>query len=228
MNEFINILPTLLLTLKLGFLTTILLLLLVFPISYILVFSNINKEIKILLEIILTLPLILPPTVLGFYLLILLNQNGLIGKIIYFLTNKTILFRFEGILLASIIFSFPFMLQPILSSIKTFPKILLETSYILGKSKLYTFINVIIPNIKTSIISGIILSFAHTLGEFGIILMVGGSIENETKVMSIAIYEEVQLLNYKLANFYSLILLITSILLLYIFYKINIKKNELF
>ncbi|HIE58712.1 MAG TPA: molybdate ABC transporter permease subunit [Persephonella sp.] len=203
---------TLYITFKLAFITTVLLLFIGFPIAILLAFKNF--KLKTFFEAVIALPLVLPPTVLGFYFLVLL------GKI-------NLAFTFEGLVIASIVYSLPFMVQPIHSALISFPKDLIEASYTLGKSQIETFFKVIAPNIKSSIITAIVLTFAHTVGEFGVVLMVGGSIPGETKVASIAIYEEVEALNYSLANKYALVLIIVSFITIFLVYLLNKRITEL-
>ena len=203
---------TLYITFKLAFITTILLLFIGLPIAVLLAFKNF--KFKTFFEAIIALPLVLPPTVLGFYFLVLLGKINLV-------------FTFEGLVMASIVYSLPFMVQPIHSVLISFPKDLIEASYTLGKSKVETFLKVIVPNIKSSIITAVVLTFAHTVGEFGVVLMVGGSIPGETKVASIAIYEEVEALNYNLANKYALVLIIISFIAIFLVYLLNKRITEL-
>lgn len=204
------------LTFKLAIVTTLILLLISIPIANWLVYTK--SRLKVLVEVIATLPLVLPPTVLGFYLLIAFSPESFIGSLIKNILGIELIFSFEGIVLASVIYSLPFMLQPLYSGLKNLPDNLREASYTLGKSHFHTLIKVLLPNIKSSIITAITLTFAHTIGEFGVIYMIGGSIPGKTKVASIAIYEEVELLHYENANIYSLTLLsITFIILLTVF-----------
>ena len=136
-----------------------------------------------------------------------------------------LVFNFTGLVIASCIYSLPFMFAPILSGFKSLPNSLIEASYSLGKGKITTLFKVTMPNIKPSLLSAIIISFAHTLGEFGVILMIGGSIEGETKVASIAIYDAVEILDYKLAHIYSGVMLAISFTVLFLVYFIK-KKIE--
>ncbi len=207
-----SFLETLYITFKLAFITTVILFFIGLPIAVFLVFKNFR--LKTFVEALIALPLVLPPTVLGFYFLIFL------GKI-------DLAFTFEGLVIASVVYSLPFMVQPIHSALMSFPKSLIEASYTLGKSKLETFLKVVVPNIKSSIITAIVLTFAHTIGEFGVVLMVGGSIPGETKVASIAIYEEVEALNYDMANKYALILIVISFLTIFLVYLFNRRITEL-
>jgi len=221
MNEFLE---TLYITFKLAFFTTVILFLLGLPVAYFLAFSKL--KIKPLLETVLSLPLVLPPTVLGFYLILLFNPDNFLGKIINELFGIKLVFTFEGLVVASVIYSFPFMVQPLQSGFLSIPESIIEASYTLGKSKLETLIKVILPNMKASLITGIVLTFAHTIGEFGVVLMVGGSIPGETRVASIAIYEEVESLNYTQAHKYAIILVLIAFLVLLIVHSLNKKLNQ--
>ena len=179
------------------------------------------------IDAVVSLPLVLPPTVLGFYILVILSPNYFAGGFLKSNLNITLIFNFMGILFASCIASFPFIFQQIKSGVDNFEKQLIESSYILGKSKFQTFIRVIIPNIKSSIISGVVTCFAHTLGEFGVVLMIGGNIPGKTKVASIAIYEKVEELDFSSANKYSIILLLISFTVLLSVQILNRKRRAL-
>ncbi len=205
MEEFLT---TLYITFKLAFLTTVILLIVGLPIAYIITFKNI--PLKFFWETVISVPLVLPPTVLGFYLLILFSPENLIGRFLKNFFNLELVFSFKGILIASIIYSLPFMVQPIQNGFKSLSKSLVEVSYTLGKGELETIFKVLIPNIKISIFTAIVLTFAHTVGEFGVVLMVGGGIPGETLVASISIYNEVEALNYSTAHKYAFILFIIS------------------
>jgi len=209
----------LLLTLKLAAITTVILFFLAIPLAYWLAFSR--SKGKPVVEALVSMPLVLPPTVLGFYLLVVFSPNSAVGSFLNDTLGVQFLFSFEGLVLASIFYSLPFMVHPIQSGLTNLPSAFSEASYMLGKSKMTTLQKVLLPNIKPSLITGIVLSFAHTLGEFGVVLMIGGSIPGKTKVASIAIYDEVEALNYDLANTYSIILLIISFLILLLVYSIN-------
>lgn len=212
---------TLQLTLKLAFSATFLLLLIGIPLAYLL--SKIESGWKPLLEAFISLPLVLPPTVLGFYLLLALSPNSMFGHFLASQFGIKLIFSFEGLIVGSVIYSLPFMVQPIQSGFENLPGNLSEAAYVLGKSKWVTLFRVLIPNIKPSIITAIVLTFAHTIGEFGVILMIGGNIPGETRVASIAIYDEVESLNYDLANQYALILVIFSFMILFLVYTFNKK-----
>lgn len=212
------------LTFKLATLVTLILLVISIPVAYYLAYSK--AKANALAEAVITLPLVLPPSVLGFYLLLLLNKQGLLGSFWNRVFDHQLAFHFEGLVVASVLFSFPFMVQPLVSGFKGIRKELIEASYTLGKSKLATLFGVILPNMKSAILTGIVLSFAHTVGEFGVVLMIGGSIEGETKVISIAIYNEVEALNYATAHVYAAILFGFSFLTLLAVYLMN-KKFEI-
>jgi len=172
------------------------------------------------MEALITMPLVLPPTVIGFYLLLAFSPANFLGE---WLANFGIkfVFTFEGLVLASILYSFPFMVQPIQSGLSNLPPSLTEASFVLGKSKWITLTKVQLPNIKPSLLTGIVLAFAHTIGEFGVVLMIGGSIPGKTKVASIAIYDEVETLDYTMANTYSIILFLVTFFILVIVYLVN-------
>nr|WP_024790294.1 molybdate ABC transporter permease subunit [Lebetimonas sp. JH292] len=217
------------LSFKLAFSVTLILLFVGIPFSYFL--SNTKSKIKPVLEALSALPIVLPPSVLGFYLLILLSQNSFIGKIIYEIFNIKLVFTFEGLVVASSIYSFPFMIQPLQNGFDNIDKKLIEASFLSGKGKLTTLFKIILPNMKSSIMTAVIITFAHTVGEFGVVLMVGGSIPGKTEVASVAIYDYVEMMDYKSAHFYSAIMLIISFLVLlfvYIFNEKQKRKYELF
>ena len=195
---------TMVLTFKLALVTTAILLIIGIPLASFLVFSK--MRFKSVAETIVSMPLVLPPSVLGFYLLLAFSPASALGE---FLTSHDIrlAFSFEGLVIGSVLFSLPFMVHPIQSALSQVPKSIFEASYTLGKSKLQTMLRVILPMIKHGIISGSVLAFAHTVGEFGVILMIGGNIPDETRVASIAIYDEVESLNYAMAHQYAFTLL---------------------
>ena len=209
----------LLLSLKLSSVTTLLLLALGVPFAYWLVFTRFRW--KFLVESVVALPLVLPPTVLGFYLLMVIGGNSFIGQWYEAVFNKPLAFSFQGLVLGSFLYSLPFAVQPIQTAFSSVDKKLLEASWSLGRSNVYTFFRVILPLSRHGIITGCVLSFAHTLGEFGVILMIGGNIPGVTRVASVAIYDEVQSLNYGSANMYAAILLSFSFIILAAVYFIN-------
>lgn len=215
-------LSPILLSLKLALLTSFILLVIGLPIAYAL--SIWKSKAKIVVESLVSLPIILPPTVIGFYLLILFSPENLFGET---LANFGIHipFTFSGILIASLVYSFPFMVQPLQKAFEQIPQHYWNISYTLGKSKFETLIKVVLPNMKHAILTGFILTFAHTMGEFGVILMIGGNIPGETKVASLAIYSDLEALDYNAAHFYSIILLTISILIIFMVNLLNKDKK---
>jgi len=218
-----DFIQTLLLTGKLATWTTAVLLVVGFPVAYLLAYKRFF--LKPLVEALISMPLVLPPTVLGFYMLVAYSPQNAFGAFIQHVFNVRLAFSFEGVLLASIIFSLPFMIQPLQNGLTSISISLREASYTLGKSKFQTFFHVLVPNMVPSIITAIAMTFAHCIGEFGVVIMVGGNMLGETRVASIAIYDEVQSLNYETANQYSFVLFIVSILILTLIYSINGKKK---
>jgi molybdate transport system permease protein len=213
------------LTLKLASITTLLLLVIGLPVAWWL--SKGSSFFKTILEALITMPLVLPPSVLGFYLLLAFSPQQGVGKWLQHTFNIQFVFSFPGLVLASVIYSMPFMIGPIKSALQQLPVSLSQASYSLGKSKWQTFIRVVVPNIKPSLLTAIVLSFAHTLGEFGVVLMIGGNIPNVTRVASIAVYDSVEQMDYHSANIYSLILFaITFILVIsvFVFNKYQLKS----
>lgn len=212
------------LSLKLAFVTTIILFLVGIPFAYWLAFSP--RKYKIFLEAIVALPLVLPPTVLGFYLLLAFSPENLLGSWLDKQFDLRLVFTFEGLVVASVFYSLPFMIQPLQSGFRSVPVSLVEAAYSLGKSRWTTLIKVILPNMSAAILSAVILTFAHTIGEFGVVLMVGGNIPGITQVVSISIYDEVEAMNYGLANHYSVILLVFSFLILSFVYFFNYQHRK--
>jgi molybdate transport system permease protein len=207
------------LSLQLALITTTCLLIIGIPLSSILALRSF--PFKSVLESIISLPLVLPPTVLGFYLLLAFSPNNLFGSFLQHYFNLRLVFSFPGLIIGSMIYSLPFMIHPLQAGLQGLSPVLREASYSLGKSKLQTLFRVILPNIKSSILTGIVLTFAHTLGEFGVVLMIGGNISGKTRVASIAVYDEVESLHYHAAHIYSVILLVISFLILLAAYGLN-------
>jgi len=224
MNEdFIN---TLLLTGKLAGWTTIILFIIGLPIAYLLAYKRF--WFKSLVEAMISMPMVLPPTVLGFYMLVAYSPQNAFGGFLDKYLDVRLAFSFEGVLLASVVFSLPFMIQPLQNGLTAIPVSFREAAYTLGKSKTETFFKVLIPNMIPSIVTALAMTFAHCIGEFGVVIMVGGNMPGETRLASIAIYDEVQALNYDVANQYSLVLFIISLVILTIIYSINGKKKMFF
>ena len=221
-------LKPILLSFELAAITTAILFLLSIPLAYWL--ADKDFKMKPAISALISMPLVLPPTVLGFYLLVVFSPNYFFGGMLEKIFNVRLVFSFEGLVIASMIYSLPFMVNPIQSGLENLPLSLKEASYTLGKSKLNTLIKVLLPNIKPSLLTGIVLSFAHTIGEFGIVLMIGGNIPGKTRVASLAIYDEVETLNYHNANVYALILFVITFLILltvYIFNRRYLKSGRL-
>ncbi|MBZ7935065.1 MULTISPECIES: molybdate ABC transporter permease subunit [Campylobacter] len=216
-------LQTLFLTLKLAFITTFILFFIGVFLAYILSFTHF--PFKALLQTCINLPLVLPPSVLGFYLLISFSANTFLGNFLQKYFHLSLVFTFEGLVFASIIFSLPFMINPLQSAFSSINQNLLDASYTLGKSKITTLFKVILPNCKAGIFSACAMSFAHTMGEFGVVMMIGGHKQGETLVASIAIYDELETLNYTLAHQYAFTLFILSFAILLSLYFVNKKLN---
>jgi molybdate transport system permease protein len=157
-----------------------------------------------------SLPLVLSPTVLGFYLLLLLSPKGPVGRFFLTVFHVRLAFSFPGLVIAGCVSSMPFMLSAMRTGILSVPSSLFEASYTLGKGKLETVFRVVLPNMESSVLAGVINTFAHTLGEFGVALMIGGSIPGVTKVVSIAIYERVESLDFGGAHLYAAVLIVIS------------------
>ena len=205
-------------TLKLALITCFFLAIIGTPLAYYLAF--VSKRSKSILEAIVTLPLVLPPTVIGFYLIIFFSPETSLGKFFIMLTGEQLIFSFYGLVLASIIYSLPFWVQPLQSSFEKIGKDTVRTAYTLGASPLDTFKNIIVPLSKRGFLTSFIISFAHTMGEFGIVLMVGGGIHGKTKVIAISIYDHVEQLSFGKAHFLAAGMLILSfIILLILFYS---------
>ncbi|TWR29767.1 molybdate ABC transporter permease subunit [Mucilaginibacter pallidiroseus] len=204
------------LTLKLAAITTAILLVIGVPLAWWL--SAKRSVFKIIIEALITMPLVLPPSVLGFYLLLAFSpQNGL-SKWLHNTFDVQLVFSFPGLVLASVIYSLPFMVSPVKSALQQLPVSLAQASYTLGKNPRETFLHVQLPNIKPSLLTATVLTFAHTLGEFGVVLMIGGNIPGVTRVASIAVYDAVEQMDYTSANQYSLVLFaITFIMVMGVF-----------
>lgn len=211
---------------KLAFITTFILFFIGVLIAWFL--SNTRSKSKPFFESLVALPIVLPPSVLGFYILWALSKNSPIGAFFEEKFGIELVFSFTGLVIASCFYSLPFMVQPLQSGFESLNKSILEASYIAGKSRFETLLKVALPNIKPSVLSAIIVTFAHTVGEFGVVLMVGGSIPGETKVASVAIYEFVEMLDYKNAHIYSAIMLIISFSILFLVYIFNLRYKKRF
>jgi len=209
----------LLLSLRLAACVAIILLLLGTPLAYWLSYWNWRG--KFLFEAVVALPLVLPPTVLGFYVLVALGPRGPIGKLSEALFHRSFAFTFGGLVFASVLYSLPFTVQPLITAFESIDRRLLDAAAVLGAGRLRTFASVILPLSIPGLITAAVLSFAHTLGEFGVVLMVGGNLPGITRTVSIDIYDRVQSMDYSGANRLALLLLVISFAVLSLVYGIN-------
>jgi molybdate transport system permease protein len=209
----------LLLTFRLASVTTLILCLVGIPFAWWL--SQTRTRAKPVLETLVSMPLVLPPSVLGFYLLLAFSPAHWFGHYLDQVAGLKLAFSFQGLVLGSVIFSFPFLVHPVQSGFQSLPANLRDAAYTLGKSRWQTFIHVLLPNIKPQLLAGTVLAFAHTIGEFGVVLMIGGNMPGQTRVASIAIYDEVEALNYDAANFYALVLFCVCFAILLAVYLLN-------
>ncbi len=207
------------LTIRLAVLVAAILMVLGLPIAYWLAYSRWRW--KFLAEAVVALPIVLPPTVLGFYVLVALGPRSPLGRWWETLTGHTLAFTFEGLVIGSIIYSLPFAVQPFASSFSAIDPRLIAASATLGASRLRTFFRVILPLSVSGVVTGVALSFAHTMGEFGVVLMVGGNIPGVTRTVSIDIYDKVQAFNFTAANLTALLLLMISFAILSVVYALN-------
>lgn len=203
-------------SLKLAAVTTSVLLLLALPLAYWLAHSR--SRLRPVLEALSALPLVLPPTVLGFYVLMAFGTQSPVGRAWEAVFGAPLVFSFEGLVVASCLYSLPFAVLPLRSALTQLDPSLLEAAWTLGASRLGTFVRVVLPNIRYSLLTACVLAFAHTMGEFGVVLMVGGNIPGRTRVVSIAIYDHVEALDYGTAHLWSALLLVFSFLVLYVVY----------
>ena len=212
-------LSAIIVTIKLAIVSTSILILIGTPIAWWL--SQTKFKFKAVFEAIIALPLILPPTVLGFYLLITLGSNGPIGRLLESIGGSSIAFTFSGLVVGSVIYSMPFVVQPLQNSFSSVGRKPLEVAATLGASKIDRFFSVAVPLARSGFITAAVLGFAHTVGEFGVVLMIGGNIPGETGVVSIAIYDHVEAMEYGQAHWLAGGLLATSFLMLLFVYIIN-------
>ncbi|WP_243302400.1 molybdate ABC transporter permease subunit [Geothrix oryzisoli] len=212
------------LSLWLASLTTATLLVLGLPLAYWLAFSR--RRWKFLVEAVVAMPLVLPPTVLGFYLLLAMGPRSPLGRAWEGLFGSTLPFSFEGLLIASVLYSLPFMIQPLAAAFAAVDRGLIEASWCLGQSRARTFLRVIAPLSWAGILTGLVLTFAHTLGEFGVVLMVGGNLPGRTRTVSIAIYDQVQAMDYAPAARTAALLLGVSFLVLAFTYALRRRQRK--
>jgi molybdate transport system permease protein len=209
----------LLLSLRLAVTVSAMLLVIALPLAYWLAFTPWRG--KFLLESVVALPLVLPPTVLGFYALITLGPRGILGKLGQVLFGHSLAFTFIGLVLASMLYSLPFAVQPLVASFESLDRRLLDASSVLGAGRARSFFRIILPLAWPGVITAVVLSFAHTLGEFGVVLMVGGNLAGITRTVSIDIYDRVQALDYTGAHQTALFLLAISFAVLCVVYGVN-------
>ncbi len=205
-------------TLKLAFATSCILLVIATPIAWWL--ATKRTGLTAIIEAAVAMPLILPPTVLGFYLLIIMNPNTVFGSLWVSLTGETLLFSFWGLVFGSVIYSLPFAVQPLQSGFRSIPTSILDSATLMGMSKWTRFHQVVFPASTRSYYVAATLTFAHTIGEFGVVLMIGGSIPTETRVLSIAVYEHVESIDYLAAHRVSLILVVFTMFILVPIYRL--------
>ncbi|AMN50233.1 molybdate ABC transporter permease subunit [Psychrobacter sp. P2G3] len=219
-----DMLSPFLVSIKLAAVTTLCLLLFATPVAYWLAKPSRGQMIarlKVILMGIIAMPLVLPPTVIGFYLLLLLSPSMGIGKWLSEHHISPLIFTFEGLVIGSIIYSLPFYIQPVYAQFLRIPQSVMEMAHLLEPSRLRRFVRVALPQAKVGIILGSLISFAHTIGEFGVVLMIGGGISGETKVVSIAIYEQVEALNYEAAHLMSGILIVVGMIMVALIASVN-------
>ena len=207
------------LSLRLAGIVSVVLLAIALPLAYWLAFTKWRG--KFLFESVVALPLVLPPTVIGFYALIAMGPHGPLGKLWQSLFGRGLAFTCPGLVLASLLYSFPFAVQPLVASFESLDRRLLDASSILGAGRLRTFVRVVVPLSWSGLLTAVVLSFAHTLGEFGVVLMVGGNLPGVTRTASIDIYDRVQSLDYTGAHQMALLLLLIAFVVLSIVYALN-------
>lgn len=211
-------------TLKVASLSTFILMLIGTPMAWYL--AKMQSRFKVVLEAMVALPLILPPTVLGFYLLLLFSPQYLPGQYWQSLTGQQLAFSFSAIIIGSVLYSLPFVVQPLQKAFEQLGTPILEAGMMLGAGPWDRFFNIVLPITKASFITAACLSFAHTVGEFGVVLMIGGNIPGETRVLSMALFDHVEAFDYKSAHQLAFSLLIASMLLLSFVYLLNYRKPK--
>jgi len=207
------------LTIKLAAVTTLILIVIATPLAWWL--ARTRSPIRAVVEPVVALPIVLPPTVMGFYLLIAFAPNGPVGEIWHAATGQALAFTFEALVIGSVLYSAPFYVQPLQVAFESLPERLMDAAATLGAGGFDRFVSLVAPLSRRGFIIGSCLAFAHTVGEFGIVLMIGGSIPGETRVLSIALFEEVETLNYSRAHLLAAGLLVFSFLLLAGVYRLN-------
>jgi len=206
-------------TLKLASLSTLILLIIGTPLAWWL--ATTRSKVKVYIESVVALPLVLPPTVLGFYLLLALSPRGFIGNAWSYISDTPLSFSFSGLVIGSVLYSMPFVVQPLQASFEMVGRQIQQAAYSLGASPFDTFRNIVLPLSRRGFLVAITLGFAHTVGEFGVVLMIGGNIPEVTQVLSIVIYDHVEVLEYTQAHYYSIGLLVFSFVVLFLTYSLN-------
>ncbi len=214
----VDLLP-LWLTLKLAVLSTAFLFVLAMPVVYWLHWTRSRAGYAV--RTLVNMPLVLPPVVIGFYLLLAFSPAHPFGRLLHSVFHTNFVFTFEGLVAGSVLFNAPFMINPILSGLEGLPKSLTEASFVLGRGAFATFVRVLLPSIRPALLTGAILTFAHTIGEFGMVLMIGGKIPGVTRVASIAVFDEVESLNFAAAHVYSAVLVAVSFVVLLALILVN-------
>jgi molybdate transport system permease protein len=212
------------LTVELAVVVSAVLFVISLPLAWWIAFSN--RRWKFLVEAIVALPIVLPPTVLGFYVLVALGSRSPLGRWWQSLTGHTLAFTFTGLVIGSILYSLPFAVQPFAASFSAVDRKLLAASATLGASPFRTFFRIVVPLSVPGLVTGVVLAFAHTMGEFGVVLMIGGNIPGVTRTVSISIYDQVQASNYAAANAMALLLLVFCFAVLTVVYGLNRRPNQ--
>ena len=212
------------LSLRLATATTLILLVLGLPLASWLALSH--RRGRWAVDALVALPLVLPPTVLGFYVLVALGPRSPIGRAYEAITGSPVVFSFQGLLVASVLYSLPFAVQPFAAAFAAVDKNLIETAWCLGASRVRTFVRIIVPLARPGIIAGLVLSFAHTVGEFGVVLMVGGNLPGTTRTVSISIYDDVQAFDYARAGRTAALLLVFSFVVLALTYRLQRRSGR--
>jgi len=212
------------LTFKLALVTTSVLLVIGVPLAYWIAYTR--TRIKPVIETLISMPLVLPPSVLGFYLLLAFSPRYAFGQWLQDWFHLQLVFSFSGLVIGSVIFSMPFMVQSVQSGFQSLPVNLLEASRTLGKSDWHTLFRVLLPNMRPALLTGAVLSFAHSIGEFGVVMMIGGNIPGVTRVASLAIFDEVESSHYAAANRYAAVLFVVSFTILFAVYLLNRRRGR--
>lgn len=216
---------TMWLTFQVAAITTVILLILGIPLAYWIAYTK--SRAKPVVETLVSMPLVLPPTVLGFYLLVLFSPHNPIGGWLDSTFDLRLVFSFEGVIVGSVLFSLPFMIHPLQSGFSAIAPNIREAAATLGIGRLKTLLLILLPNMKPALLAGSVLSFAHTVGEFGVVLMVGGNIPGETRMASIAIYDRVEALDYAAAHQYAFVLFAVTFAILLIVYLVNRRATRM-